>query len=475
MRQLFILVTIEGLGTNLMGCYGGAISKTPHLDHFASTAVAFDQCWLQSLKIVDSLEAICVGSKFLLQRQSKTGNFVEPANVDENEPLDLCQWFETQDLPTHFVTDSQALAEEAFLDRFTHASVIEFEPATTSAETLDQTRIAKLFQYAITQLFETGLDQEELEGGLLWIHATGLSSEWDAPYELRTIPCDEEDPEPSRDVEPPALLVDESTDLDVLFNVICGGSAQAAAIDFAWSYINELIAELSLPATDDSDRQPMDPCVVLLGLGGYPMGEHRTVGLIDQHLWAERLHVPLIIRPGSLPVGQRLPHLVQPWQIADLLRQVSQLTLDEDQSNGPVLPINLQDAFWQSAPMLPIGWPINHRIAWAASSSELALITAAWSASIPTKQHIAGQRPNEQIDELEWDFRNSKWRIFANPDDRWQQNDVMNRVQKVAEQLDQIAKRLQVALYGSEGRIDLAILQTALESLLIEELISPYR
>ena len=467
-----ILITIEGLGTNLLGCYGGALSKTPNLDRFASRSIVLDQCWLHTWNIVDVLQAIGSGESQLLVPDPSA---VDPLDKTESAAMDdsmlLCQMFESRGLPTRLITDAPLLDQHPFAARFTDAIVVEFESQSEAVETLEETRIAKLFQFAITKLFENTIEQDQPIEGLLWIHSKGLHAAWDAPYELRTIPCDEEDPQPSADVAPPKLRIDEQTDPDELFSVICGASAQAAAIDFAWSYINELIDEIrrfnqrhavnKFTAADAQADQPviaLEPVVVLMGVAGYPLGEHGVVGGIDNRAYTELLHVPLIVHPAKLPVGGRLNHLIQPWHVYSMVQQAVMPNFAE----GSSLP------FWLAAPQLPEDWPLQHRIAWAAHGHELSLITAAWSTRVESAIILSSS--NDQINEP---F--AQWQLFAMPDDRWQQNDIADRVEDVVDQFIAIGKLLQTAIYASAGRLDPVKLQARLEERLSPELVTPNR
>ena len=59
-----VIVTIEGLGTNLVGCYGGSIGPTKNWDHFAAHAIVFDQFWADTLRPIDVLESMLLGEHF---------------------------------------------------------------------------------------------------------------------------------------------------------------------------------------------------------------------------------------------------------------------------------------------------------------------------------------------------------------------------------------------------------------------------
>src|SRR5258707_291210 len=66
---------------------------------------------------------------------------------------------------------------------------------------------------------------------------------------------------------------------------------------------------------DDLDRLPGGARALfsLLSARGFPLGEHRRVGAIDQALYAELVHVPWILRfPDGRGASDRSQALVQP-------------------------------------------------------------------------------------------------------------------------------------------------------------------
>jgi hypothetical protein len=447
-----ILVTVEGLGTNLLGCYGGALSKTPNVDRFASKAIVFDQCWLQSLDIEESLRAILFGNAY---RFPASGTAATDAPHTAPTEQNLLTYFSDLEVRTCFVTDAVDMPDGDFLDAFNEVALVDLD-TDQQADKLEETQFARLIQFGITKLFEES-DSDEL--GFLWIHSRGLKAKWDAPYELRTIPCDEGDPVPTHELYPPRKLLDEETDPDVLFDAICGASAQAAAFDFAWLYLNELIEEKIA-----SVRNPeimIDPTIVMMGLNGYPLGEHEAIGDIDDHLFAERLHVPLIIRPCSLDIGARQPHIIQPWQIGALIQECL-VAQSSDQVD--------EDAFWRQPPELSSFWKNGNRLAWAASENQYALITPAWTSRVIVAS-VSSENPNRADLSVDAITPMALWQVFVNPDDRYQQNNVTDRVEPVVKRLSEIATRLRDAIYGTEGRIDVKELQILLESLLTEDLV----
>ena len=272
MNPICILMTVEGLGINLLGCYGGAISKTPNVDEFAAHSIVFDQCWLQSLDIERTLRAILFGQAFAFGEVDQEASHEALDSLASPElktnGLSLAELVTKLDLSTCFVTDAVELAESSFLNHFGDVALVDFDQDDMANDRLEQTCMAKLIQFAITKLYAEESPDHNID--VLWIHSKGLCGSWDAPYELRTIPCDEGDPEPSRSIHPPRKLLDAETDPDVLFDAICGAAAQGSVFDFAWSYLNELLVEQYQPSDAESiSVATVQPVVMLMGVSGW--------------------------------------------------------------------------------------------------------------------------------------------------------------------------------------------------------------
>jgi arylsulfatase A-like enzyme len=139
--------------------------------------------------------------------------------------------------------------------------------------------------------------------------------------------------------------------------------------------------------------------VNLLGLRGFPSGEHGRIGGVDGPLYAEKLHVPWLMRlpegAGALARSGRLVSSLDLLPtIVDLLdgNGGAKVTLQSD--GRSVLPLlRSARAPWRDA--LLFG---------SDSSDERAIRTAEWS--------------------LQYDDRTAGGRLFVRPDDRWEANEV---------------------------------------------------
>jgi hypothetical protein len=140
-----------------------------------------------------------------------------------------------------------------------------------------------------------------------------------------------------------------------------------------------------------------DTLVVFTAPRGYPLGEHGRVGLCDQALYGELLHVPLMVcYPRS--EHRRLPALVQSGGLHSILSQWLGFT---DSSANP------DDS------RLLTGQPLTYSFA----PGEQAIRSPAW---FLRESRQGGERVRE---------------LFVKPDDRWEANEVSSRCGEVTELL----------------------------------------
>ncbi len=377
-----LIVTVEGLGTNLVGCYGGAIAPTKNLDSFACRSIVFDQFWADTLRPVDVLESMWTGKHFALR-------------IDDPS-IECHRFFERAML----VTDSMNVIEESTRGDF--GSVLSIDARADDAEEEEQTQFVRLFEAALGQ-WAMQLD----EFPVLWIHSRGLNGKWDAPHEYRRVMCDEGDPEPPHEADPAELRVTDATDPDEVFGLACSMGGQAMVFDDAWSMIEEILEQLGIAG---------DCLQVLAGVQGYPIGEHGWVGHCGGELYAESLHLPLIVRPGDeLDVGVRVPFLVQPNSVLKtLLRWFGKG--DEEMIDNA-----MSTDFVSEVEALPAeNWPIKNQLAYSCFDGQMHVAVPAWSC----RWSLGPERG--ELERVE---------LFATPDDRWQQNEISQRAQSIVEEL----------------------------------------
>jgi hypothetical protein len=250
--------------------------------------------------------------------------------------------------------------------------------------------------------------------------------------------CDSQDPDPPLDQVPPELILSTDFDPDLLFGYACGAGAQSICIDQGLGLILQTLHEFGIS----------ENCwISIAGILGFPLGEHHRVGLSDRSkgfingkypiadAYSERLHTPWIIRPPQeMDLGVRISQLRQPSHLGRWVEQITQGggSLDADETS-------------------PRG-----QLAWATGVEEIALCTERWSARFDTTGSPDGRisLSDERLGE-----------VYCFPEDRWQQNEIANRVPEVQLLLRQIASLLldavpSVDLHSSEIEALLSDLQS---------------
>jgi len=400
-----VIVTIEGLGTNLVGCYGGAIAPTKNWDRLASKSIVVDQFWADTLRPVDVLQSMWFGSHYAARRlgtdPKSWGTLADPMLKPQISIMDKVL----------LATDVLSVFEESETDEL--GDLLYFEPdALISPETqvgYEQVGSQEARASQLEQLFQAALGKWSVQlqrHPILWIHSSGLNGPWDAPYSYRQVMCDEGDPDPPVGRDRAELQITEKTDPDEIFGHACCAGGQAIAMDEAWELLEDAISELGIA----------DDCMLILaGLGGYPMGEHGWVGNGLNSLFAETIHLPLIIRPGNrLDVGQRIPFIVQPHQ---LLETIERWMVPDS------APANLDLTEVMDLPPAE-SWPIVHQIGFAMYQEQMHLIVPAWS--YRWMKTGAGTEVKQ---------------LYAMPDDRWQQNEVSQRAVSTVELMEDLRAR----------------------------------
>jgi arylsulfatase A-like enzyme len=391
-----VIVTIEGLGTNLVGCYGGAIAPTKNWDRLASKSIVVDQFWADTLRPVDILHSIWSGTHYAARQLG-----AEPQAMDTPAVPVAKQQVAVMD-KILLATDVLSVFEESETDAF--GDLLYFEQDALIGPETEEMRASQL-----EQLFQAALGKWSAQlhqNPILWIHSSGLNGPWDAPYTYRQVMCDEGDPDPPVGRERAELQITEKTDPDEIFGHACCAGGQAIAMDEAWEMLEDAISELGIA----------DDCMLILaGVGGYPMGEHGWVGNGLDSLFAETIHLPLIIRPGNrLDVGQRIPFIVQPHQLLEtILRWLMPDSVPVDLDLTEIMDLPPAES-----------WPIVHQVGFALYQEQMHLIAPAWS--YRWMKTVEGTEVRQ---------------LYAMPDDRWQQNEISQRAVATVELMEDLRSR----------------------------------
>jgi hypothetical protein len=329
-----IVLAIDGLRASALGAYGQTAYETPALDAFAAEARVYEWVYART-----------------------------------PDPAD----FYTTMAPWMTATDAVLVTEDpattaAIQSKFSR--VVELEPSHPSepAATVDATSTAA----AVGAMAEAVVEANAAGARLVWLHMRGFYGPWDAPAELMETLLDEDDPEVAAAVAPPDFL---TTDEDQRFAASCRYAAQVMTLDACLGGWLDIVEGL---------LEGEDYRLVLLGLRGFPLGEHGRVGGADRRLFSEAQHTPLLIRePGA---GARFDRSAT---ASTLDAAVVALLSGTQPASGPV---------FLSSP-----------------DSEVVL-TEGWLLRAP----IDGAEPPE---------------LYVKPDDRWEQNDVASLEEDVVADL----------------------------------------
>jgi hypothetical protein len=352
-----LVIAVDGLRASALGAYGNTTYPTPGLDQFAADSLLFDWCYVDTVELTAIYRSLWEG------------------------PGQLMPFLAGRGYSTTLVTDEPEIALYPGAAAFDDCVKLP-EAAANRADDISQTTLARLFAAAIEQV-EVSVPGPRL----LWVHSRGMHGPWDAPLELQEdlLAREEGDPPPADEVQPPHLVGEEARDPDAIFRWACAYAAQVMALDACLE---------GLCAAIDAKRNEKW-LVVLCGLRGLPLGEHGQIGGIDDRLYSEQLHVPMM------------------WRFPDARHKLSRsgsLTLLAD------LPAIIRDAA-EDVPHIP-----EHNAACAASASGArAIRTTDWSLRCDAPSEDSSQEP--------------RYELFVRPDDRWEANDIVGLCPDVAEGL----------------------------------------
>ena len=374
-----VVLVVDRLSASQLGPYGNTWFDTPALNRLASESVLFENMLADSPQLEKSYHSYWQG----LHSSCTAGKHARP---------DLLQLLHQAGTFSTLLTDEGLVAEHALAEGFDRCLAASVTAATQAAADVAQTEIAHLMAAAIEQL------KPIHSSSLLWIHSRGMNGPWDGPTELRMALVDEEDPVPGDFIEPPHKQFKEKPDPDELLGYNQAYAGQVMALD--------ICIEAFLDALSDSPAAN-ETLLIFTSPRGYPLGQHARVGPCDNALYAELLHVPLLIRyPDSQRATERCHALVQP---ADLFSTLADWF--EVSAEGPLAHSQSLSALLENRQPSP-----RDRIC-SVSDGQISLRTQGWFL-----------RQAEDRREL-----------YAKPDDRWEVNEVSDRCGDVAEQMAEAA------------------------------------
>jgi arylsulfatase A-like enzyme len=391
MRSL-ITITVEGLGTGLVGAYGSNTAITPSIDALAARGIVLDQCFVDSQDLVCQLTSLASGTH--------CSQAVKRASIWQQCKL--------ANVPSSFITDSATAAhwaEQAGCDQVVLiAPPANVEPEEDPAECA----VISLFMAAAELLTSDAT-------GLVWIHSSGLRLAWDAPLALRQQFIDPEDPDPPSEVGPPAFDITADIDPDLVVGWGQVAAAQVAMIDDAIG---------SLVAVVESRVDATSWTWAIVGLGGVPLGEHGRVGWGRQQLHGEELQCVVVLRPSPIAsIGWRRAEL---WQLPDVAATLFECCA------LPTPPESIWGiSFLEWIPSDSASrWAVTNKLAMLDAGEDGVWIRSpAWSAVLPRCLLDSHEISSEL------NMPTHAARLYVKPDDQWEVSEVADRCPDIVDQL----------------------------------------
>lgn len=331
----------------------------------------------------DTLQAAYRGFWLNLHGSSRADSMTQSIARDAHEA----------DRQTILITDEQELLNLAGAADF-HEQILLADRSSNGSpsESIEET----WFGHFTHELVE--LTQSATSSTFLWAHFGGLGRRWDSPLENRETLRDEDDPAPWLETTPPSLRLTNSDDPDAALPYVLAYAAELTTIDHFLALLLD-----SLPPNWD---------FVLLSPRGFPLGEHGFVGSESAAPYEELLHTPFLVRrsDGAGKLARRQGFTVP----ADLHATIASL--------------------WNSN---KIGWGIDlfcggdfergrDRVLHCCQKGS-GIRTNAWHWVAPEVDARPGQ-------------------LFAKPDDRFEINDVAQRVREVPETMQSVLEDMQFAV-----------------------------
>lgn len=382
-RDVVVLV-VDRFGTGQISAYGNTSFQTENMNRLCAESLTFEQAITPSANLEQAYEFMLTNRNWL-QQATDSG------------------------VKTAMFTDDVALLDHPVFDLFEQVHSIEpkqREASVGAVDTIGESEMARFFAEATDWLSDSTASSAS---SIRWLHCRGLSGLWDAPYALREMLADEDDPKPPTFLEPPECRFNiDKDDPDELLGYQQALEAQVAMLDDFLGIVFDMIDQPQFANT----------LFCFLTPRGYPLGEHGVVGspespelelkqIFNGQCFSESVQVPVMFRfpnHGNLADAKmaRCHSLVRTDQLLPVLADF--VNGDENRLT------DFLDKYAFSLPNLSSEFAVSR------FQEEAAIQTHAWKLVL----HLPS----------------GATRLFAKPDDRWEVNDVSRRCPQVVEALE---------------------------------------
>lgn len=386
-----IVLSIDGLHHGYLGCYGNGWINTPETDRLAADSCVYDAYWLDSPDPQRVLTSCWTGQHAFFEGSPTEG-------------MSLASLLAEAGVTGTLLSDLPHTASHPLAGSFDDLIQLDTPRASQNAASIDRTQLARLFAAATDWLSDA-----PAKPFLLWVQAEGMAGAWDAPLEFRERFVDDPDEaSPPSDVDFPPQHLPDDFDPDELLGWRRAYAGQVELFDLCLGGLLESLDQLAL-----RDKT----LLVLVSSRGFPLGEHGRLGHVDQALFGELLHVPLMIRLPDVREGggTRSGALVQPPDLCAALTEWHGLSPAHatQQASSLLALARGEDDDWRKVALT------------AGGAGERMLHTPAWY--LRTQDAVEAPLATSQL--------------YRKPDDRWEVNDVSDRCQSIVTQMRDVLKQ----------------------------------
>jgi len=405
-----LVLAVDGLRAAALGAYGNTSFPTLTLDRLAAESFLLDSCFAGATDLPSVYRTLW-----------QSLHALRPTDADADR-RSLAQLLSESGYRSTLVTDEpllKSLSEIAGFDRCVEVT----ESTSERADEVSQTSLARLFAAACEAIDETAAAATN-HPQLVWVHSRGMYGPWDAPLELQQSLLDDDDPPPREAVDPPDMSITDADDPDTAFVCSCAYAAQTMVLD---ACVDALLAAAQEAWPEGSWL------LALVGVRGFPLGEHGQIGGIDERLFVEQLHVPFLMRKAD--GSGRLARSGQLATHADVLPTLLggiESAGHAERVDGMNLRLLLADPYatWRDAVLS------------VSTGGGQSMRTAEWC--------LRRRNPSEQPPDAAPEDSLPGPELYVRPDDRWEANDVAGLCPDVVEVLSGVAG--EQARHIQEGR-----------------------
>lgn len=347
-----VVMVLDSLRYDKVGCCNSSIVKTPHFDQFASQGVVLERCYAEFPNTIPARTALVAGIYTFTNRPWKELDPKDPhiAEVFQSAGYLTAAFSDTPfnnganmnrgfDEFVHYpmgkclppIDDQPPLpADDTYLAPGFPEKEYKFYPHTKTNRAYCMKKYGKYLPEMMIDDVEQWLTKHRNDQFFLWIDSFNPHEPWDAPEPWRSMYG------PAGGFEGRYLPFPMGPEMDWvrpgdLEHIHALYNACASETDF---YVGRLLAKF------DELGLSEDTLIVILSDHGEPLGEHGTIRKFNYPLYEELSHTVSLWRwPGHLPAGTRVPGLTQNLDLMPTLFSATGLQPEFQPEGKNLLPL----------------------------------------------------------------------------------------------------------------------------------------